>query len=226
MKEYNLLSDYSQTKVKRFVGKGIRNIEHRIIASERGNLFFDGDRNFGYGGLKYDGRWSGVAKKIIKKFDLKDNSKILQLASEKGFLIHEIKKINPKINVLGFETSKYAVSKTIKPVKKLIKKFTSFSDLSLIHSKFDCIIALGVVYIHTLSDAIQLLKNIQRLSKGKSFITLASYETEKDYWLFKDWTVLGSLLYKKEEWKKIMKYAGYKGYYSFTNSKKLNLKRK
>lgn len=226
MKEYNLLSDYSQTKVKRFVGKGIRNIEHRIIASERGNLFFDGDRNFGYGGLKYDGRWSGVAKKIIKKFDLKDNSKILQIASEKGFLIHEIKKINPKINVSGFETSKYAVSKTIKPVKKLIKKFTSFSDLSLIHSKFDCIIALGVVYIHTLSDAIQLLKNIQRLSKGKSFITLASYETEKDYWLFKDWTVLGSLLYKKEEWKKIMKYAGYKGYYSFTNSKKLNLKRK
>ena len=226
MKEYNLLSDYSQTKVKRFVGKGIRNIEHRIIASERGNLFFDGDRNFGYGGLKYDGRWSGVAKKIIKKFDLKDNSKILQIASEKGFLIHEIKKINPKINVLGFETSKYAVSKTIKPVKKLIKKFTSFSDLSLIHSKFDCIIAFGVVYIHTLSDAIQLLKNIQRLSKGKSFITLASYETEKDYWLFKDWTVLGSLLYKKEEWKKIKKYAGYKGYYSFTNSKKLNLKRK
>ena len=108
----------------------------------------------------------------------------------------------------------------------MIKKFTSFSDLNLIHSKFDCIIALGVVYIHTLSDAIQLLKNIQRLSKGKSFITLASYETEKDYWLFKDWTVLGSLLYKKEEWKKIMKYAGYKGYYSFTNSKKLNLKRK
>ena len=89
----------AQTKVKRFVGKGIRNIEHRIIASERGNLFFDGDRNFGYGGLKYDGRWSGVAKKIIKKFDLKDNSKILQIASEKGFLIHEIKKINPKINV-------------------------------------------------------------------------------------------------------------------------------
>ena len=93
MKEYNLLSDYSQTKVKRFVGKGIRNIDHRITASERSSLFFDGNRNFGYGGLKYDGRWNSVAEKIIKKFDLKDNSKILQLASEKGFLIYEIKKI-------------------------------------------------------------------------------------------------------------------------------------
>ena len=226
MKEYSLLSDYSQTKVKRFVGKRIRNIEHRIIASERSSLFFDGNRNFGYGGLKYDGRWNSVAEKIIKKFDLKDNSKILQLASEKGFLIYEIKKINPKINVLGVETSKYAISKTIKPVKKFIKKFKSFSELESIDNKFDCIIALGVVYIHTLNDAIKLLKNIQRLSNGKSFITLASYETEKDYWLFKDWTVLGTLLYKKEEWKKIMKYAGYKGYYSFTNSKKLNLKRR
>ena len=103
----------------------------------------------------------------------------------------------------GFETSKYAVSKTIKPVKKLIKKFTSFSDLSLIHSKFDCIIAKGGAKLID-DKAIQLLKNKLRLSKGKSFITLASYETEKDYWLFKDWTVLGSLLTKQanKEFKK------------------------
>ena len=226
MREYNLLSDYSKTKVTRLVGKGIRTIEHRIVASERKKNFFDGDRNCGYGGLKYDGRWNVVAKKIIKKFNLKNKSKVLQIASEKGFLLHEIKKVNPKINILGVETSKYAINKTIKPVKKFIKKVDSFSNIDLINGKFNCVIALGAVYIHTLSDAIQLLKNIQRLSNGKSFITLASYETEKDYWLFKDWTVLGTLIYKKEEWKKIMKYAGYTGFYSFTNSKKLNLKRK
>ena len=100
------------------------------------------------------------------------------------------------------------------------------TEIEAINTKFDCIIALGAIYIHTLNDAIKLLKNIERLSKGKSFITLASYENQKDYWLFKNWTVLGTLLYKKEEWKKIMKYAGYTGYYSFTNAKKLNLKRK
>jgi hypothetical protein len=226
MKEYNLLSNYSKTKVERFVGKGIRTIEDRVIASQRERLFFDGERNYGYGGLKYDGRWKEVAKKIIKKFNLKNNSKMLQIASEKGFLIYEIKKLNPKINILGVETSKYAINKTIKPVKKFVKKVNTFSDLSSININFDCIIALGAVYIHTLNDAIKLLKNIQRLSKGKSFITLASYENEKDYWMFKDWTVLGTLLFKKEEWKKIMKYARYTGYYSFTNSKNLKLKRK
>mgnify|MGYP003686005715 FL=1 len=150
MKEYNLLSDYSKTKVKRFVGRGIRTINHRIIASEREKLFFDGNRNYGYGGLKYDGRWHNVAKKIIKKFNLKDKSKILQVASEKGFLIHEIKKLNSKINVLGVETSKYAINKTIKPVRKFTKKIKTFSDLSSINTKFDCIIALGAVYILSL----------------------------------------------------------------------------
>ena len=226
MKELNLLSNYQKKKIKRFVGKGIRNINHRIIASEREKDFFDGDRNFGYGGFKYDGRWQNVAKRIIKKFKLKDNSKILQIASEKGFLLHEIKKLNPKIKILGIENSNYAIKKTIKTVKKFVKKTKNFSEIEAINTKFDCIIALGAIYIHTLNDAIKLLKNIERLSKGKSFITLASYENQKDYWLFKNWTVLGTLLYKKEEWKKIMKYAGYTGYYSFTNAKKLNLKRK
>ena len=162
MKEYNLLSNYSKTKVERFVGKGIRTIEDRVIASQRERLFFDGERNYGYGGLKYDGRWKEVAKKIIKKFNLKNNSKMLQIASEKGFLIYEIKKLNPKINILGVETSKYAINKTIKPVKKFVKKVNTFSDLSSININFDCIIALGAVYIHTLNDAIKLLKNIQR----------------------------------------------------------------
>ena len=38
--------------------------------------FFDGNRNFGYGGLKYDRRWKKeVAEKLIKKFKLKKKFK-------------------------------------------------------------------------------------------------------------------------------------------------------
>ena len=57
MRELYILLNYSKKKVERYVGKGIRTINHRIIASEREKNFFDGDRNYGYGGLKYDGRW-------------------------------------------------------------------------------------------------------------------------------------------------------------------------
>ena len=45
--------------------------------------------------------------------------------------------------------------------------------------------ALGVVYTYNLKDCMQVLSEIERVGKGKSFITLASYETKEDYWLLK-----------------------------------------
>ena len=86
--------------------------------------------------------------------------------------------------------------------------------------------ALGVVYTHNLTDVIQCLKEIQRVSKGKSFITLASYEDQNDFWLFKQWSLLGTTILHKDEWKEILKHANYSGDYFFTSAKSLSLKRK
>ena len=43
--------------------------------------------------------------------------------------------------------------------------------------------------------------------------------------VFKQWTLLGSIILKKEEWKKVMSYSNYDGDYAFTNSEKLNLQK-
>ena len=75
MKSFKLLGKYSKSQEFRKVNTKKRNIFHKIIASKRGQAFFDGKRSFGYGGFKYDGRWVPVAKKIIQKFKLKNNSK-------------------------------------------------------------------------------------------------------------------------------------------------------
>ena len=85
---------------------------------------------------------------------------------------------------------------------------------------------MGVVYTHNLTDAIKCLKEIQRVSKGKSFITLASYKTYEEYWLFKQWTVLGSTILQENEWIKVLQHVNYTGDYFFTNSNILNLKKK
>ena len=89
MKEYNLLSDYSQKKAKRFVGRGIRTIEHRIIASERELSFFDGDRNVGYGGFSYNPRfWTDVVRDMADFYKLKSGDKILDIGCAKGFMLY------------------------------------------------------------------------------------------------------------------------------------------
>ena len=64
-----------------------RNIKRRVIANEFGHGFYDGDRKNGYGGYKYDGRWKIFLKKIIKKYKLNKNSKILDIGAKKGFFI-------------------------------------------------------------------------------------------------------------------------------------------
>lgn len=226
MKKFNLLLNYPKAKKARIIGKNLRTISHRIIASKRGFDFFDGSRNCGYGGFKYDGRWAPIAKKIISRYNLKNGSNVLQIASEKGFLLHEIQKLNKKINVFGLETSDYAISKSLNTVKKKIIKIKNFSNFEIKNKKFDFIIALGVVYTLNLIDAIRCIKQIQNLSNGNSFITLASYSNNKDYWFFKNWSVLGTLLLKESEWKKILKYCNYTGDYFFVNANKLSLKKK
>jgi len=56
MREFNPLTGYPEPKHPRVVGPDIRTIENRIIATYRGEEYYDGDRNNGYGGFRYVGR--------------------------------------------------------------------------------------------------------------------------------------------------------------------------
>ena len=44
--------------------------------------YWDGKRQFGYGGYKYDGRWKHIAKKLLK-VSIKKNSKVLDIGCGK-----------------------------------------------------------------------------------------------------------------------------------------------
>ena len=226
MRNFNLLSDYSKSQTTRYVGSNLRTIKHRLVASYRDKEFYDGDRNYGYGGFKYDGRWQKIANKICKEYNLNNESSFLQLNCEKGFLLNDLKNLFPKMQIHGLETSNYAIDNSMDSVKKYIKKTDNYLRLEFEDNKFDFVIALGVVYTHNLSDAVNCLKEIQRVSKKKSFVTLASYETKEDYWLFKQWTVLGTTILLENEWVEVLKHVNYSGDFYFINAKTLNLKAK
>ena len=60
--------------------------EDRIKSWRLDQYYFDGTRQQGYGGYKYDGRWKSVALSMIKHYSLKQNAKILDIGCAKGFL--------------------------------------------------------------------------------------------------------------------------------------------
>ncbi len=74
--------------------------------------YWDGDRRYGYGGYKFiEGRWTPVAQALIDIYGLKDGSKVLDVGCGKAFLLYEMKKILPGLQVAGFDISKHGLSR-------------------------------------------------------------------------------------------------------------------
>jgi len=222
MREFSPLHDYPEPQTPRKVSSNIRTIHNRIVSSYRDGRYYDGDRNDGYGGFKYDGRWVPIAENMCREYDIGESSAVLQVGCEKAFLLHDFLQISPGLKVRGTDISDYAIEHAMESVKPFISK-EPFTDLSFADSEFDLVIAIGVVYTLNLPDAIQCLKEIQRVGKGKSFITLAAYRTEEEKTLFEWWTLLGSTLLHEDEWVEVLKHTGYTGDYKFTTARSLNL---
>ena len=222
MREFDALKGYPEPREPRLVHPNIRTIHNRIIASYRGKEFYDGDRDNGYGGLKYDGRWAPIAKTMMEQYSLSGQSAVLQIGCDKGFLLHEFLQLCPAIKVRGTEVSDYAIECAMPSVKPFVHK-ASFSELTFASGEFDFVIAIGPVYSLNLADAIKCLKEIQRVGKGRSFITLGAYETEEDLRLFRYWTLLGCTVLSKKDWIEVLNHAGYTGDYKFNTAQSLRL---
>ena len=82
--------------------------------------YWDGNRRYGYGGYKYiAGRWKPVAEILIKKYNLSNNSSILDVGCGKGFLLYEIRLLLPRIKISGFDISKHGLAQAKEEIKKL-----------------------------------------------------------------------------------------------------------
>ena len=220
MSEFDLYVGYPEPKEPRIVGPKQRTILNRIAASYRDHEFYDGDRKNGYGGMVNDGRWAPIAENIKNHYHL-NTERVLQVAAHKGFLLYELFKCG--MRVTGQETSLYAAENSM--VRLDISPFTKlpYSDKS-----FDLVIAASAVYTLNLPDAIQCLREIQRVSRGRAWVTLAAYEDEDDIeglMLLRYWFLLGTTILTKSDWVEVMEHAGYSGDFRYDTAKSLNLVR-
>ena len=68
-----------------------------IEAKKYEKNYWDGPRKFGYGGYKYiEGRWTKVAKKIIKKFKLIINQEFSMLGVAVVFFVSRYRVWEPR----------------------------------------------------------------------------------------------------------------------------------
>ncbi len=209
----------------RALPKPKRNLENRkvkkdqeaIIISKKYDFeYFDGDRKYGYGGYKYDGRWIPVAKDIIEHFGLKPGDRLLDIGCAKGFLIKDLLDSLPGLEVFGLDISDYAIKNCHKDIIGRIHKGNA-KDLPFPSNSFDAVISLDTIHNLNRYDVIIALKEIQRIIKGeKSFVKVDSYNTPEEKEIFENWVLTAEYHDYPEGWLKTFKDAGYKGDYDWT----------
>jgi ubiquinone/menaquinone biosynthesis C-methylase UbiE len=183
------------------------------LAKKYSKDYWDGDRRAGYGGYKFiDNYWAPVAKKLINKYDLNNESKILDIGCGKGFLLYEIKKILPKITIKGFDISKYAISNSHKDIKKFIKVGDARKNFKYKTGYFDLAISLGCIHNLEIFQIKKFLKEISRVSKAQ-YIMTESYRNEKELFNLQCWALTCETFLSPKEWKWLFNEFKYKGDY-------------
>ena len=206
-------------KVRSFVAKR-RTVINKINAWKLDKQYYDGNRLDGYGGFKYDGRWLKLLPKIIKRYKLSKKSKVLDLGCKKGFLLKDLNKLIPGIKSYGIENHSYALKHAVRCNSKLIR--SNYYNIPFKNKHFDLVIAFNSLYMQNLGDVIKSLKEIERVSKA-SYIVLASGENDEERNKFYRWTLIGTTILLKKEWKILFKNIKFKGDYYFSSAKSLGV---
>jgi SAM-dependent methyltransferase len=215
-KEINLLENYPKTKRDINSRKNLKTEEDRQIARKFGKDFFDGDRKHGYGGFNYNGRfWEPVIPTFQKHYKLTSSSSILDVGAAKGFMLYDFKRFIPEIQVSGIDISKYAVVNAIDSIKPFLKVGNAI-DLPFEDNSFDLVISINTIHNLERDDLIKALKEIQRVSKKNSFITVDAYRNDEEKEIMYSWNLTAKTILHVDDWKILFEEVGYTGdYYWF-----------
>ena len=100
-----------------------------------------------------------------------------------------------------------------------MKPFVQVADarkLPFEDKSFDVVIAINTIHNLDRTDCAQALREIERVSRGKSFVTVDAYRNEAEKQLMEAWNLTARTMMHVDEWKKFFDEAGYTGdYYWF-----------
>ena len=177
-KEIDLLKNYPKSKRDLGARENSKTEKDRKIARMFGQEFFDGDRSHGYGGFIYNSRfWEPVVPDFRDYWSLSAGKKILDVGCAKGFMLYDFKRIIPGIEIYGLDVSEYAIEKSMSEVKDRLLVGNAI-DLPYSDNYFDAVISINTIHNLDENDCAKAIKEINRVSKKNSFITVDAYEND------------------------------------------------
>lgn len=176
--------------------------------------YWDGDRNTGYGGYQYDGRWRSVAEAFAAHYGLRAGQRVLDVGCGKGFLLYDLTQVVPGLEVHGLDISQYALMHAKPEVANRLVHGHAHA-LPFPDAHFDLVYSINTLHNLYCYDLERALRELTRVSRGHEYLCVESYrnEAEKVHLLY--WQLTCEMFCTPDEWRWWFQHTGYTGDYSF-----------
>ncbi|MBU0717429.1 MAG: class I SAM-dependent methyltransferase [Planctomycetes bacterium] len=171
--------------------------------------YFDGPT--GYGGYYYDGRHALAVRKMIERYELSADSRVLDIGCAKGFMLYEFLRAGIE-GVCGCDVSRYAIAHAHPEIKDRLEVMSA-DQLGFPDGAFDLVYSIDVIHNLAPADCDRAIKEIMRVSRRAKFIQVVSFETAAEEHRLREWGVTVKTIRSKETWREAFGRLGYQGDY-------------
>ena len=164
----------------------------------------------------------GVEERVIEgtdytrdiKNDLKKESSVLDVGCAKAFLLHEMKLLEPKLNVMGFDISKYALEHNMELTKPHVYYQKAQDPFKYKDKEIDLVISLNLLHNLRFFNLKKAISEINRVGK-QAYVVVESYRNEKELFNLQCWATVCESFFDVDEWIYLFGEFGYVGDYEF-----------
>lgn len=213
MAEVNLLRSLPQPKRSVTERASAKTDDHVRISRQYGHEYFDGLREYGYGGYSYDGRWVPVAADIVEHFGLEAGARVLDVGCAKGFLVKDL--VDQGIDAFGIDVSEYALLNCMPDIVGRLH-LGNAANLIFPDGSFGAVLAINSIHNLPREGCLTALTEIERLAPGRGFVQVDAYRTLQEKRVFEDWVLTAMFHGFPEEWLELFDEAGYTGDWNWT----------
>ena len=212
--ELSLMRNYPKSN-NRLVSRPVITAADRDISRLFSREYFDGDRKHGYGGFQYNPKyWTATVANFALHYALRPDARILDVGCAKGFMLKDFKKLLPLSNIVGLDISEYAIQNADLEVREFLVSGNAM-NLPFEDDSFDLVISINTVHNLERVDCIKALTEIERVSKGNSFVMVDGWRTESERKALESWVLTARTVLPVDEWIDLFREASYHGDYAF-----------
>ena len=115
-------------------------------------------------------------------------------------MLFDFYKFNPNLDLYGVDISKYAIDNSVPEIKNKLK-VSNATELPFEDNFFDLVISINTIHNLDNKNCSKALKEISRVSKKNSFLTVDAYRNDEEKKRMYAWNLTAKTIMSVDEWK-------------------------